>query len=99
MTDGGKFIGIIGILAVGLCVVGAAYFYVLELMARSTLPVEMQTAEMIQRYYDGEVVLFSITIATALICFAVILTGFFSVCFGICESVSVLRIEKGRRDV
>ncbi len=48
MTDEGKFIGIIGTLIIVLLTLGAEYTYAQEFLARSALPVEMQTAEMIQ---------------------------------------------------
>lgn len=86
MTDGGKFIGITGILSVGLCVGGAGFFLVQEFIARSSLPLEMQTPEMIQRYYDGEVVLFSITFAMVLLVCAFVLTFFFGSCFALYET-------------
>ena len=87
MTDGGKFIGITGILSVGLCVGGAGLFLAQEFFARLALLPEMQTPEMIQRYYDGEVVLLSITFATVLLFCAFVLTLFFGSCFALYETM------------
>jgi hypothetical protein len=86
MTDGGKFIGITGILSVGLCVFGAACFFAQEFAARAALPIEMQTFEMIQKHYDGEVVLFSITFGILFLFLALILAFIFGTCFAIYES-------------
>lgn len=86
MTDGGKFIGITGILCVGACIFGAVCLFAQEFAARSALPLEMQTAEMIQKHFDGEVVLFSITIGFLLLLLSAILALIFGASFAIYES-------------
>lgn len=85
MTDAGKLIGVPGISLVGTCLVGAGYWFVREFLARSALPVEMQTPEMIQYHFDGEVVLLSLTFGSAFLCGAFVFTMLFGFLFIVCD--------------
>lgn len=67
----------------------AALVYLQELLARRSLPAEMQTAEMIQRHFDGEVILGSITSVIAFLVLGSLAALVFGVLTGICELVSI----------
>ncbi len=87
MTDGGKLISLFGAFLVGLCFLAAIYMFVQEFMARAALPPELRTPEMIQHHFDGEVQLLSLTFGYLLLFVGVVLSGFFSICWVIYESL------------
>lgn len=89
MTDGGKFGAITGVLIVGSCLAFSCYFYVAEYLARADLPIEMRSPEMIQKHFDGEVILFSLTIANGALFLAAILFGVFVAIVGFYERRAV----------
>ncbi len=78
MTSGGRFIAAVGSVCVGGCLGSSAYLFAQEYFGRKELPLEMQTAEMIQKHFDGEVILFSLTFAYGLLVLGVALAGIFA---------------------
>jgi hypothetical protein len=80
MSDGKKFLFLLGILIVGGSLVGAGYMIISEFQARAALPAEMRTAEIIQKEFDGAVCLGCETSAYFFIGIAVIVGAAVLVC-------------------
>ncbi|MBK9528062.1 MAG: hypothetical protein IPO41_07010 [Acidobacteria bacterium] len=87
MTLPGKFFAITGGLLAAFCVGMAVFMFAQEFFARRSLPTEMQSAEMIQKHYDGEVILGSITLGIAFLMFGLLSAFIFGVLTGVSEAI------------